>query len=139
MVKAENFGHLHLVYHFTIPMKNLNFWFVFFVALLLITHDNIETNPGQKSKNSKYFSCCIYFFSCCLYFLLAAFKWHNLYFWNILKPIKFFFYQNDLNSLLTKQLYNLNCKIIKIKLIEKKHIIKQWQNIYETLTTSFGC
>ena len=39
-------------------IKNLNFRFVFFIALLLITHGNIETNPGPKSKNSKYFSCC---------------------------------------------------------------------------------
>ena len=39
-------------------VKNLNFQFVFFLALLLITHGDIETNPGPKSKNSKYFSCC---------------------------------------------------------------------------------
>ena len=53
----------------------------------------------------------------------------------------FFFYQNDLHVLLAKQFYKKNCEIIKIKLklIEKKHIIKRWQNIYETLTTSFGC
>ena len=50
-----------------------------------------------------------------------------------------FFYQNDVHVSLTKQLYKINCEIIKIKLIEKKHIIKQWQNIYKTLTTSFGC
>ena len=39
-------------------VKNLNFQFVFFLALLLITHGDIETNAGPKSKNSKYFSCC---------------------------------------------------------------------------------
>ena len=39
-------------------VKNLNFQFVIFLALLLITHGDIETNPGPKSKNSKYFSCC---------------------------------------------------------------------------------
>ena len=39
-------------------IKNLNFRFVFFIALLLITHGDIETNPGPKSKNSKYVSCC---------------------------------------------------------------------------------
>ena len=39
-------------------VKNLNFQFVFFLALLPITHGDIETNPGPKSKNSKYFSCC---------------------------------------------------------------------------------
>ena len=52
-----------------------------------------------------------------------------------------FFYQNDLHVLLPKQFYKKNCEIIKtkLKLIEKKHIIKRWQNIYETLTTSFGC
>ena len=50
-----------------------------------------------------------------------------------------FFYQNDLHVLLTKQFYKINYEIIKRKLIEKKHIIKRWQNIYETLTTSFGC
>ena len=38
--------------------KNLNYRFVFFTALLLITHGDIETNPEPKSKNSKYFSCC---------------------------------------------------------------------------------
>ena len=32
-------------------IKNLNFQFVFFIALLLITHGDIETNPGPKSKN----------------------------------------------------------------------------------------
>ena len=36
-------------------IKNLNF---FFTALLLITYGDIETNPGPKSKNSKYVSCC---------------------------------------------------------------------------------
>ena len=39
-------------------IKNLNFQFVFFLELLLITNGDIETNPGPKSKNSKYFSCC---------------------------------------------------------------------------------
>ena len=39
-------------------IKNLNFRFAFFIALLIITHDYIETNPGPKSENSKYFSCC---------------------------------------------------------------------------------
>ena len=39
-------------------IKNLNFQFAFFIALLLITHGYIETNPGPKSKNSKYFSYC---------------------------------------------------------------------------------
>ena len=39
-------------------IKNLNFRFVFFIALLLITHGDIETNQGPKSKSSKYFSCC---------------------------------------------------------------------------------
>ena len=29
-----------------------------FVASLLIIHGDIETNPGPKSKNSKYVSCC---------------------------------------------------------------------------------
>ena len=38
-------------------IKNLNFQFVFFIALLLITHGDTETNPGPKSKNS-YFSRC---------------------------------------------------------------------------------
>ena len=33
-----------------------------------------------------------------------------------------FFCQNDLHVLLTKQFYKINCEIIKIKLIEKKHI-----------------
>ena len=32
-------------------VKNLSFQFVFFLALLLITHGDIETNPGPKSKN----------------------------------------------------------------------------------------
>ena len=36
-------------------IKNLNSRFVFFIALLLITHGDIETTPGPKSKNSKYF------------------------------------------------------------------------------------
>ena len=53
--------------------------------------------------------------------------------------IRLFFYQNDLQVLLAKEFYKINCEIRKIKLIEKNHIIKQWQNIYETLTTSFGC
>ena len=39
-------------------IKNLNFIFVFFIAFLLITHGDIETNPGPKSKNTKYFSFC---------------------------------------------------------------------------------
>ena len=39
-------------------IKNLDFRFAFFIALLIITHDYIETNPGPKSKNSKHFSCC---------------------------------------------------------------------------------
>ena len=39
-------------------IKNLNFQFVFFIALLLITHGDIEINPGPKTKNSKYLSCC---------------------------------------------------------------------------------
>ena len=39
-------------------IKNLNFRFVFLMALLLITHGDIETNPEPESKNSKYFSCC---------------------------------------------------------------------------------
>ena len=39
-------------------IKNLNFRAVFFIALLLITYGDIETNPEPKSKNSKYFSCC---------------------------------------------------------------------------------
>ena len=38
-------------------IKNLNFQF-FYLALLLITHGDIETNPRPKSKNSKYVSCC---------------------------------------------------------------------------------
>ena len=58
---------------------------------------------------------------------------------NILYKAFFFFYQNDLHVLLTKQLYKINCEIIKVKLIEKKHIIKRGQNIYKTLATSFGC
>ena len=32
--------------------------FVFFLALLLLTHGDIETNPEWKSKTSKYLSCC---------------------------------------------------------------------------------
>ena len=32
-------------------VKNLNFQFVIFLALLLITHSDIETNSGPKSKN----------------------------------------------------------------------------------------
>ena len=39
-------------------IRNLNFRFVFFIALLLITHGDFETNPGPKSKNSKCVSCC---------------------------------------------------------------------------------
>ena len=50
---------------------------------------------------------------------------------------QFFFYQNDLHVLLTKQFYKISYEIKKI--IEKKHVIKRWQNIYDTLTTSFGC
>ena len=38
-------------------IKNLNFLFVFFRALLLITQQYIETKPGSRSKNSEYFSC----------------------------------------------------------------------------------
>ena len=59
--------------------------------------------------------------------------------WETAQERIFFFYQNDLHVLLTKQFYKINYEIIKRKLIEKKHIIKWWQNIYETLTTSFGC
>ena len=29
-------------------IKNLNFRFAYFIALLLITHGDIETNPGPK-------------------------------------------------------------------------------------------
>ena len=54
-------------------------------------------------------------------------------------PNGFFSYQNDLHVLLTKKVYKINCEIIKIKLIEKKYKIKRWQNMYKTLTTSFGC
>ena len=36
-------------------IKNLNFLFLFFIALLLVIHGDIETNPGPKSENSKYF------------------------------------------------------------------------------------
>ena len=39
-------------------IKNLNFVFVFFIALLLITHGDTETSPGPKSKNAKYLSFC---------------------------------------------------------------------------------
>ena len=39
-------------------IRNLNFRFVFFIALLLITHGDFETNPGPKSKHSKCVSCC---------------------------------------------------------------------------------
>ena len=38
-------------------IKNLNFLFVFFRALLLINNWYIETNPGSRSKTSEYFSC----------------------------------------------------------------------------------
>ena len=31
-------------------IKNLNFRFVFFIVPLLVTHYDIETNPGPKSK-----------------------------------------------------------------------------------------
>ena len=33
-------------------VRNPNSRFVFFIALLLLTHGNIEPNPGRKSKNS---------------------------------------------------------------------------------------
>ena len=39
-------------------IKNLNFPFVFFIALFLIAHGDIKTIPEPKSKNSKYFPCC---------------------------------------------------------------------------------
>ena len=36
-------------------IKDLNFRFAFFKALLLTTHGDNETNPGPKSKNSNMF------------------------------------------------------------------------------------
>ena len=48
----------HSIKKYLVHIKNRNSQFVFFIALLLITHGDTETNPGQKSKNSKYFLCC---------------------------------------------------------------------------------
>ena len=67
-------------------IENLNFRFVFFIALLLIIHGDIETNPGPKSKNSKYFSCCHRNINSILAYdklsLITAYNstQHNLYF-----------------------------------------------------------
>ena len=51
----------------------------------------------------------------------------------------FFFYQNDLHVLLTKQFYKINCEIIKIKINREKSFNKTMTKQYKTLTKSFGC
>ena len=49
----------------------------------------------------------------------------------------FFFYQNDLHVLLTKQFYKINCEIIKIKINREKEFNKTMTKHIQNLINIF--